>query len=377
LALQRVLYAGALTHFKYNTTICRLRALRALGLDVVSLDAAQALGRNLWVRRVNQRTYLGPSVRAMNSALLAAAKSQRPDVVWLDTALWVYPWTLRRLRAYTRFLVHYNTDDVFYAPTFYWLHRLGVSQSDLYLSTNRLNVLELRQRYGVRTLRVGMGYDADLHRPLENAPPSSPIVFVGHWERSTERFLQSLLDAGLPLRAWGNRWEHSSSDALRSVAFLAEDDYVPTIAGADIALCILSRANRNESTGRSFEIPGIGTFMLAERTPEHVFIYGDGAGAGLFSGTEELVSKVQYFLGRPAEREEIARTGHARCAEMGLSWQAHVRREWPILERLLLRQSDATTPDDDAPFWQGFRRGQPYAPASGAACPSKGRSVRR
>ncbi len=370
MSLRRIVYTGALSYFKYNTTISRECGLRDLGLDVFTLDTTRALGDNIWAARFNQRTYFGRAVRAMNAELIRFVREHRPDVVWLDKAMWAYPWTLRRLRDYAGFVVHYNTDDAFYRGGHFWLHRLGMRMHDLYLTTNRLNVREIRQRYGVRTLRVGMGHDSTHHRPP--APTDSPhvgrsgIVFAGHWERNTEEHIQALIDAGLPVKVGGNRWEHSRLGALRAVRFVPEDDYVATIARAEIALCILSRNNRNESTGRTFEIPAIGTFMLAERTPEHVYLFGEGVYAALFSGHEELVAKAKHYLMASDERRTIAAAGYARSQELGLSWEAHMAREWPIIDRLLTGRTDTVTPADDAPFWDGFRRGEPYRPKTTA-----------
>jgi spore maturation protein CgeB len=110
---------------------------------------------------------------------------------------------------------------------------------------------------------------------------------------------------------------------------------MPTLASSKLALCSLSRWNRNESTGRSFEIPAIGTGLLAEYTEEHQYLYGDGVGAALFRDRQELVEKARYYLSHTAERQTLAANGHRRTQELGLSWADHIRREWRIVERWL------------------------------------------
>jgi len=129
-----------------------------------------------------------------------------------------------------------------------------------------------------------------------------------------------------------------------------------------IGLCFLSRRNRNDSTGRSFEIPALGVFMLAQRTAEHDFLYGDGEGVALFSDTKECVDKARYYLERAGERQAIAAAGQARSQALGLSWADHLRREWPMIERWLNAGAESLQPQDDQPFWPGYRRGAAYVP---------------
>ncbi|MBZ5558471.1 MAG: glycosyltransferase [Acidobacteriia bacterium] len=326
---------------------------------MITLDTTAWTGAGVWAQRFNQRTYLGSSVRAMNVALQRAVAEHRPDLVWMDKAMWAYPWVLRRLRRDGRFVVHYNTDDVFAPRHHFWLHRLGLKACDLFLTTNRFNIKEIRRRYGVRAMRVGMGYDREIHIPAapvaDTETPS--LVFVGHWQPQTEAYITALRSAGLPVRVWGAQWHKARDRGLRAVTPLGSNLYVRTIAQAAIALCMLSHSNRNESTGRSFEIPAIGTFMLAERTHEHEFLYRDGVGAALFSNEQELLEKSRYYLNHFDERREIANRGAARCRALGLSWDDHIRREWPLVERAM--GGDTTwTAEDDRPFWPGFRRGE-------------------
>ena len=363
MTLRRLLYVGGLTSSYEvavaNTTRSRVRALSALDLDVATLDTTPWTGSSLWTQRFNQRTYLGRSVRAMNGELQRSVAEHRPDLVWMDKAMWVYPWVLRRLRRDGCRVVHYNTDDVLAPRHHFWLHRLGLTACDLFLTTNRFNVKEIQRRYRIRTLRVGMGYDREIHVPTatDKDAGAPSLVFVGHWQPHTEKYISALKRAGLPVRVWGTHWQRAADRELRKVTPLPGAQYVRTIAQAAIALCMLSRRNRNESTGRSFEIPAIGTFMLAERTPEHGFLYGDGVGTVLFSDEQELVAKARHYLSHEAERVEIARHGAARSCTLGLSWDDHIQREWPLVERALTGNTDLS-PMDDLPFWPGYRRGE-------------------
>lgn len=360
----RVLYAGVLA--EGGTSRSRWEALRALGLDVVELDTAGWLPpRGRWMRSFVTRAFLHPSVHRMNARLRSLLAERQNDVLWMDKGEWTYPSTLAFARRRGCAVVHYNTDDLLAREAHSWLLRRGLRRYDLYLTTNRHNVGEVRGRYGVTAIRTGMGHDPRLLAPrLVPRREGAAVVYVGHWEPHIEEGILALRDAGIEVGSWGYNWHRARDRALRRATVLPAGDYAPTIAGSAIALGFLSRWNRNESTGRSFEIPALGRFLLAQRTAEHEYIYGEGREAVFFSTPAELVEKARHHLAHPEEREAVAAAGHARVKAVGYSWTDHVRREWPMVERLLAHPGSALTAADDAPFWPGFRAGSP-PPADG------------
>lgn len=357
--LSRVLFAGLLE--EGSTARSRLAGLRALGLDVVELDTSgwQPL-RGRWMRSFVARAFLHPSVHRMNARLRSLLAERQNDVLWLDKGHWTYPSTLAFARRRGCAIVHYCTDDLLGRHAHSWLHRRGIARDDVYLTTNRHNVAELRDRYGVTAFRAGMGHDPVLLalRPTPRRGAAA-VVYVGHWEPHTERGLLALRAAGVEVGVWGSNWHKARDRSLRQARFLPHAEYAATIAGSRIALGFLSRWNRNDSTGRSFEVPALGAFLLAERTAEHEFVYGDGTGAALFSTPAELVEKARHYLAHPEERAAVAAAGHARLKAAGYSWADHMRREWALVERALGDPAAASTAADDAPFWSGFRGGAP------------------
>jgi glycosyltransferase involved in cell wall biosynthesis len=95
------------------------------------------------------------------------------------------------------------------------------------------------------------------------------------------------------------------------------EDYVRAIAGAKIAVVFLSARNRDEYTRRCFEIPAIGTMMLAPRTDEILSLFDEGAEVACFSDARELVEKAIWYAKNDAERRRIATAGRSRCLRDG------------------------------------------------------------
>lgn len=358
-SFSRMLFVGPI--WQGSTSLSRLNGLRTLGLEIDCLDTTNWLpsGHRL-LRSIVQRAYVHPSVRLMNLRLRALMQQTRYDVVWIEKGEWIYPWTLSWARRQGCALVHYNTDDIHGRYEHFWMHRLGIRNYDVYLTTNRWNVTEICDLYGIKTVRAGMGFDPVFHCPIDiYGFEGLDVVFVGHWEYHTEGYIMALRNAGIDVHVWGHNWWKARDAGLRRVKPLPYADYTATIARAKIALCSLSHWNRNESTGRSFEIPAISTMMLAEYTPEHEFIYGDGKGTALFSNLSELVEKARYYLDNPDARMAVAMAGHNISKDPGHSWTDHIRREWPIVEGILAQPCSMLVDYCDAPFWRGFRNGAP------------------
>jgi hypothetical protein len=356
----RILYVGDLR--RESSTYPRFKALQAVGNEVVAFASYEiCASQNRLLNFLGHRYYCTRANWDGNMRLRQLVRELRPHVVWIDKGRWIYPRTLRVLRAQGAKLVHYNTDDIYDPQGYAWLHRLGIRHYDLCITTNRFNVSEIISKYGVTSFRAGMGYDADSHRPPAGMDMNAvaDVVFVGHWEQHTESYLAALHDAGLIVRVHGGNWRRARRHEFRKARTLPQTDYNAALTSAKLAICSLSRRNRNESTGRSFEIPAIGACLVAEDTVEHRYFYQDGQEAFFFRGIGDLVAKCNWLVGQSDIRRRVAAAGRRRCLALGLSWQDHINREWPLCDRFLQEGSLSLKLGDDAPFWSGFRSGLP------------------
>lgn len=371
-AVRRLLYVGDLK--PGTTSRARGEALEDLGVPLGRFDSTDVCrSASRLVNYLGHRVYCTPRIWTANRELRRQAQRERPDVVWIDKGRWIFPGTLRALRAGGARIIHYNTDDLFGTEEYLWLHRLGWKYLDLALTTNRWNVLETTGWRGVPSFRCGMGYDHRIHfPPSAPLPPGPDLVFIGHYEPHTEDYLAAAADAGIRVEVHGGQWWRARRREFRPARLLPNAAYNAKIASAGLALCSLSRRNRNESTGRSLEIPAIGGCLVAEDTLEHRWLYRDGEEAVFFRSAPELVDRCRTLLADRAQRDRIARRGHARCRELGLSWRDHLAREWPLCQAFLATGRLDLTPAADEPFWPGFRRG-----ATDAADPAQANPVNR
>ena len=334
--MKRILYTGRLN--AWTTTEARMRALAELGHTVVPLDSLPYLWRGpKLLAKVQIHLLFGPNIVAYNRAFARAVERERPDLVWVDSGLYVWPRTLRRVRRMTSApILHYHSDNIEFQRRKHRLYLSGLRQYDVNVTTIEHNIPLLRQMGSPKVVQGEFGYDPALHRPTrltdaDRIRYGSDLTFIGHWEPSTENLVLALLDGGFQVRRWGYGWYQARDRRLRAATAIYGEEYVKALAAAKICLCFLSKWNRNLSAGRTFEIPAIGGFFLAERTKDHESYYIEGQEAEFFEGQNELLTKACTYLADAERREEIARAGHARCMASGYSHKDRVRQ---ILEQV-------------------------------------------
>ena len=342
----KVLYVGTLGP-ECSTCFSRFSALQKLELDVHGFDTdpyfkwEQSLIGRLH-QMVETHLLFGMHHEKANFDLILKCRELRPNIVWIDTGVWIKSSTLRLLKQMGCFLVMHITDAL---KALNWRVRYKRRQLNstlpLYnvlLTTNINDYKTLAGSLAPTCFLTDLGYDNDLFTsapmPTELAKKwDNDIVFIGHYEKSTEAGILALIDAGLSVTVFGhNTWFSSPNRARlgeRLKPFLSNQDYVSAIKGASIGLCFVSALNYNQTAGRSFEIPGSGTFLLAPRTKQHLNYYLEGVEAEFFSDLVELVGKAKYYLKHPTEREDIAMQGYKRCLKSGYSWYSIMARDWP------------------------------------------------
>lgn len=340
-AMPKVLYAGPLN--AGGTCFSRLKGLEQERVQVVPFDTHPVFS-NLrpLQRRLEHNMFFGPVFGKLNASLLDSCMRALPDVVWIDKGFWVWPGTLKELRRRRVFLVQHNTDSLWPGNwRFRWsyaLSRLSLPHYDLYFTSNKSDHARISGSPGLPACELTyLGYDPDRFNagPVAAESPKSgtpSLLYVGHREPRTERYIRAVVRAGLPVTVHGSDWEKAARDPLLrqavKPAMLNDDAYVAALRSAQVGLGFVSEWNGNETAGRSFEIPACGTFFLGMRTPEHQRLYQEGEEADFFSSPDELVKKARYYLENPVVREKMALAGCKRCEASEHTWQMLMQKDW-------------------------------------------------
>lgn len=264
-----------------------------------------------------------------NRDLLAAARRFRPDVVVAVKGAYIMPATLRRIKEETgAALINFATDDPFNRANRTPDLAAGIPLYDVYACTKTTIMDDVRRAGGRTVIHTMVGYNPSAHFPEAAATPdearrfASDVALIGGADRDRLRDLEPLLAMGdVSLALYGGYWTRDPRFRPYARGFAMGRDYRLALGGARIALCLVRRANRDQHSMRSFEIPACGAFMLAERTDEHLAVFREGQDAAFFSTPEELREKIRYYLAHEDERRRIARAGYMRVTTGGHTYR--------------------------------------------------------
>lgn len=338
-----ILYLGP----NHGTSRHRADALTRLGHTVMILDPWDFFPRSSTLRKFLSKFIYEAGAQLFEPYIYYRLKQFLSgkwfDVIWSNQCIWIGQSTAWLLRKHAQCMVSYTNDDPFgnRDKKLFTLYRKAVSQFDLMAVLRKPNVSEAYQLGAKDVIRVCFSADEVAHRPLETPPEEtarweSEVVFVGTWMPERGAFLARLLELGVPLTIYGDRWHKAREWPTLKKAWrgpgLVGDDYVRALQCAKVCLGLLSKGNRDLHTRRSAEVPHIGSVLCAERTEEHLAMYEEDVEAVFWSTPEECAEKCLALLADEPRRKAIARAGRQRCIRSGYLNEPVMQR---ILEALL------------------------------------------
>lgn len=318
-----ILYLGA----DSGTSRHRAFSLRRLGHAVRILDPYRFLPQgglaNYWNHHTGALGF-GNTVRV---SVLQAIRSSKFDLVWVDGGVSVSPELVRELKRHARFIVNYNIDDPFGSrDSNKWrLYLRSIALYDLVVVVRDCNVNEAFEHGARDVMRVHMSSDEVAHSPRRLSPGDptmwgSEVAFIGTWMPERGPFLARLVQLGVPLNIWGDRWRKATEWPVlkshwRGSGLYQDDDYARAVQCAKVCIGLLSKGNRDLCTTRSFEIPRLGSVLCAERTSEHLALYKENVEAVFWSDAEECAERCRRLLDDSGWRSRLARNGQKRANE--------------------------------------------------------------
>ena len=343
---KKIIYIGQMLNF--STCAARMRSLQELGCVTVPFDMSPytAYPRRAF-RTLAHRTNFGPPVNALNRDVVQFVEINSADVthVWIDKGKWLYPETIQAMQQVTgASVIHYTPDSHFFANISRHFFA-SIPFYDLLFTTKKFEVDLYRKRGARRVHFIDQGYDGTHLFPRdlsheERRRFGSDLCFAGRCEPHYVKSLKTAFQVAGRHRVWGPGWRrYTRLHPWIHTAFSGDgvwgDDYARAIKGAAIALCLLTKQNGNDTTTtRTFEIPGCGGFMLAERTEDHLALFEEGKEAEFFGGPEELIEKIRYYLRHPDDRKRIATAGHQRCITGGYSNHHRAMQMLEVIDEL-------------------------------------------
>jgi spore maturation protein CgeB len=301
------------------------------------------------LRKAQNKYLVGPLIARINADLAARAAAAQPDLLFVYRGTHITAATLREIRSRSPRirLIGYNNDDPFAGrrPAWLWRHFVAaIPEYDCMLAYRPANLADFRTAGARKTALLLPWFVPAIHHPVELSDAdrlayASDVVFIGHYEPDgRDAAIEALVKEGVRVRLFGPGTGYPGYDwhprlvasaALRGLMPVREiwdEDYTRALSASRIALCFLSKRNRDRYTRRCFEIPAAGTLMLSEYSEELARLFREGEEAEFFRSPAELVEKVRFYLANPAARDAVARRGHARVHRDGHDVDSRIRR---------------------------------------------------
>jgi spore maturation protein CgeB len=315
----------------------RAAALERLGHDVVRVDTDALMPRltraGNWLRI---RTQLGPSVAALNSALVETARGTKFDVVWCDKPIFIRPETVRLLRDTGARVVSFNPDNPF-APRCdpgWRLFLKALAEYDVHVVNTAACIPDYLKAGARRAYAMPPFFEPTAHFPppegWSDADRDIDVGFIGAPYDDRPAFIRALrADHGITVRVWGGRWDRVFTPAEQAVfvagGFAAGDAYTRLIWRTKICLGFVTHANCDTYARRWFEIAGCGAFLLAEPTEDGRACFRDGEEAVFFTDVAACAALIRRYLPDEAARDRIAAAGRARALASGYDTDSRMR----------------------------------------------------
>ena len=278
----------------------------------------------LW-QRVQNKFLIGPALNKLNADLINAAAQFEPGLIFIYRGTHITPWAISRIKQRLPGCVMYgyNNDDPFAGghPPWLWRHFLkSVPRYDLVFAYRKHNIQEYYSCGAKRVELLMPWFIPEKDRPEikdELGNSKYEVVFVGHYERDDRTdYLKRIAESGFAFGLFGPDWGGAPKfdwlEKYQPVLPVRGGLYRETICSANIALCFLSRLNRDTFTRRCFEIPAMGVFMLCQYSEDLACLFEDGVDAVFFHNPDDMMEKIDYYTRHDKLREQIAANGLRR-----------------------------------------------------------------
>lgn len=302
---------------------------RNQSVNIIPLLAKEQISTNSLYRKIRYKLKIPVDTYEINQKLLNYDLSDI-DIIFVVKCNELYPSTLEKIREkkLTLKLVNWSLDDMYAWHNRSIFYTLAIKYYDLIVTTKSYNMQELSLLGAKNITYLSQSYSADIHTPqVCSRRYKHNVVFIGYPEKERIESILFLAKNNIQIDIYGypEAWKKQEFNLIHENIIIHEEflegkNYAQALSCAKISLCFLRKANRDQHTSRSIEIPACKGFMIAERTQEHLDLFEEDKEAVYFDSNEELLNKVIYYLKHEQERRQIAENGYKRCLSSGYSY---------------------------------------------------------
>jgi len=179
---------------------------------------------------------------------------------------------------------------------------------------------------GARSIYLPEGANPEIHKPYETEK-TIDVSFVGQCYGNRAAVISELSRRGIVTDAYGYGWPRGPLELENMVKLYSRSKINLGFGGVEghkDTFCL---------KGRDFEIPMSGGLYLTEDHPELASAFRPGDEIITYSGIDDLVRKIQYYLSHPAEAEAVRKKGRDRALR-DHTWEARFGKTFRLLNVL-------------------------------------------
>jgi spore maturation protein CgeB len=286
-----------------------------------------------FIFKIQNRFLIGPIVQKINNDLFNKVLVAEPDFVFIYRGTHIKRETLLRIKQALpkTLVVGYNNDDPFSErhDRFLWKYFLdSIPAYDLLFAYRHRNINDFYNAGAKRVELLRSWYIPEKNYPVELSADEKlkyqcDVVFIGHFENDgREQYIEALIESGFSVKVFGPEWpsvcrRSKKLKHLGKIIPVRKSEYNKALSGAKIALCFLSKLNRDTYTRRCFEIPATKTLLCSERTDDLINLFDENEEALFFDSKEELISQVSKVINNDVLLKQISEAGFQKLQLQG------------------------------------------------------------
>ncbi len=297
---------------------------------------------NKAINKVNGSFFL----KDINKNLFQFLLNKRFDAILVFKGLTLYASTIEKLKTYTDILCCYNPDHPFkfFSPGTGNRHILeSISHYDIYFTYAQNICEQLKRDWKVDSYVIPFGYDDSDDSELKSTGSvyENKWLFIGTWDRERMAWLNKVHKDNLHIYG-DDKWSsHGAKNKAIATAYqgksLYDKEYKEAIKNAAGVINLLRRQNIEEGSHnmRTFEVPGYGGLLVANRTEEQEFFFEEDKEAIFFDGVEEFNDKLDFLNRNKGIVERIKLAARARSEKSGYSYNCRSKQLYQLLSEHL------------------------------------------
>ena len=324
----RWLIVGDFDHRIYEDSITR--ALRSVGIEAHGVAYSSAESPSVPQRLSRKHPNIIFSTHVARRVTQALAEHQPTHVlVWRGEPIGPRQLTHLRRKAPNAHWVYYSNDFLFSREDgrrWRYVHK-ALPLYDTTLVYRQADKDLLARTMGLDSQIWLPGYDPDILGAEDPAPLAGrpyDLGFIGHHAPDgREDLIREIADHGFRVKVWGGRWPLIPN--VDSGSSVYGRDYAAALRSSRLALVLYSARNHDTITRRCFEIPYVGTPMLARRSSTMLDLFREGLEALYFESSGDAVEVMTGALRDQDRLERLRAAARTRVEEIHGSMAARAR----------------------------------------------------